>query len=449
MVLFNVSAEDSSPLLVWGPPGAWNDSPENDTLSQSYSAQSWHTTSVQGATVTISFNGTGIWFYGANRPDYGSYTFAVDGQATAHNANASSAVFQQLLGGASSLPMGSHTAVLQTTSAAPVDLDSLIFETQIGPDDRSVSNSTIDDTDSRISYLPPSSWIFNPLPDTMNNTLHFTQTGGAQAQIEFSGDAVAVYGTVSSDHANYTIAVDGNAAHAFDGGSNGIASTLHLKTLLYFGNGLGPGQHNLVLTADPDQNGQNNTGRFMDIDAIKIYSTTSNSQNGAPSNSTGSPSSDAPDTSSIGKSGLPIAALAGIIAGIVVIVTLFVVAALLWRRRRNRIRDSKMPLQTPSTPSLPFHNMQPSPVDRENPFMDPSEKSPFDSGLPTTDMMRRPDIALDMRSQPLFPQAVVQPNTAMRRDGAGGGDLPSRMPNYPSRPARPPSLYLGPMTFER
>lgn len=133
--------------------------------------------------------GTGIWFYGANRPDYGSYTVSIDGQATSHNANASSAVFQQLLGGASGLPMGSHTAVLQTTSAAPVDLDSFIFETQIGPDEYvqselccivfstdseasgSVSNSTIDDTDSRISYLPSSSWIFNPLPDTMNNTL--------------------------------------------------------------------------------------------------------------------------------------------------------------------------------------------------------------------------------------------------------------------------------------
>ena len=28
------AAEDSSPLITWGPPGAWNDSPDGDSASQ-------------------------------------------------------------------------------------------------------------------------------------------------------------------------------------------------------------------------------------------------------------------------------------------------------------------------------------------------------------------------------------------------------------------------------
>ena len=64
---------------------------------------------------------------------------------------------------------------------------------------------------------------------SLKSAASFTQTGGAQTKLEFSGDAVAVYGTVSPDHANYTIAIDENPAQAFDGGSNGVASTLHLQ----------------------------------------------------------------------------------------------------------------------------------------------------------------------------------------------------------------------------
>ena len=70
--------EDSSPLLVYDPPGAWSDSSQDDPLLsvsrdvpptevsltkplfvfKSYSGQSYHTTATQGATATIEFYGT-------------------------------------------------------------------------------------------------------------------------------------------------------------------------------------------------------------------------------------------------------------------------------------------------------------------------------------------------------------------------------------------------------
>lgn len=46
----------------------------------------------------------------------------------------------------------------------------------------------------------------------------------------FSGDAVAVYGTVSPDHANIEVQVDGQSK-TFAGGAGGMASVLHTKVL--------------------------------------------------------------------------------------------------------------------------------------------------------------------------------------------------------------------------
>ena len=81
----------------------------------------------------VSHTGTGIWLYGAKRPDYGQYNFAVDGQSVQGSAKSETPAFQQLLGGKSGLPMGSHTVTLTNTgSGSSIDLDSFVFETQIG-----------------------------------------------------------------------------------------------------------------------------------------------------------------------------------------------------------------------------------------------------------------------------------------------------------------------------
>ncbi|KAI0266846.1 hypothetical protein BC834DRAFT_116274 [Gloeopeniophorella convolvens] len=272
MASFNVTAEDSSPLISYSPVGAWADSPNGDPNTQSYSQQSWHTSSSQGASATIQFNGTGIWLFGSKRPNYGSYSISIDGQSVDGSAQAGSASFQQLLGGKSGLTNAPHTAVLTNTGdGAPIDLDSIVFETQVGSPGSTVSDSSTDDNGGAITYLPSSAdWNLNDLQGCFDNTLHYTQTGGAQAQFSFNGDAVAIYGTVSPDHANYTITVDGQT-HPFLGGSNGLASTLHIGTLLYFANGFQPGPHNVTLTANPEQAGQQNTGKFMDIDRVQVF----------------------------------------------------------------------------------------------------------------------------------------------------------------------------------
>jgi hypothetical protein len=58
-------------------------------------------------------------------------------------------------------------------------------------------------------------------------TTSFTQTGGAQAQFAFNGDAVAIYGAVSPFLSNYSVTTDG-VVQCFQSSSQGLASNVHI-----------------------------------------------------------------------------------------------------------------------------------------------------------------------------------------------------------------------------
>ncbi|KAH9061313.1 hypothetical protein EDB87DRAFT_411343 [Lactarius vividus] len=369
MAAFNVSADDSSPLILYSPAGAWTDSPVSDHNAQSYSQKTWHTASSQGASATVQFNGTGVWFFGSKQPGYGTYNISVDGQSVSGNAQAQTASFQQLLGGQSSLANGPHTAVF-TNTGSTVDLDCIIFETQIGSSaSATVTNTTTDDTSPAINYIPSSrDWVLlTHLEGNFNDTLHFTRAMGAQAQFTFDGDAVAVYSSVSPDQANYTVTVDG-VKHDFLGGSNGLASYLHEDTLLYFSNNLASQSHNLTLTVNLDQP---NTGKFIDIDRIVVF-TASNSTDSTSSNNTTSQSDPGsttqnPEGNSVNKvpndpkgshhsKRLSPAAIGAFVAGVLIFMLLCAVLAVVLIRRRAQQNKTHLTssIRTPTTPTLPI-----------------------------------------------------------------------------------------------
>ena len=77
--------------------------------------------------------GTGIWIFGSHKSVCGTYNISVDGRSVFGNAQPPTASFQKLLGGQSDLVNGPHTVVFTNTGRdSAVDLDSIIFETQIG-----------------------------------------------------------------------------------------------------------------------------------------------------------------------------------------------------------------------------------------------------------------------------------------------------------------------------
>lgn len=454
---FNLTVEDSSPLVSYAPSGAWTDTPAGDSLIQSYSGSSLHTTSAQGATATINFNGTGIWLFGGKRHNYGTYTISVDGQTTTNgNATSGGPIFNQLLGAASGLHNGAHTVVLTNTgSGTAVDLDSLVFQGQVGPGG-SVSNTTIDDSDSRFTYAPSNSdWQVNTQPNlNKNNTLHFTQSQGASATLPFSGNAVAVYGTVSPDHANIRVSLDGKNT-TVQGGAGGFARVLHTQTLLYYADNLGPQQHQLVLSADQTSG----TSQFMDVDAVTTFSSSGgNNSVGANNAGPSSPNNSKNHPSSHASRHLPV--IIGASVGAVVLTLL--VALLLFFLHRRRQNKRKSFVNHPITPALPLQHedmMVWGQRDRDSShFLDvklspgghPSKSEPmafptvsrsgstrsYSSTKSTTPMIPKATSPLDLPKPP--PPTVPRLTSSQNRESGTTGM------GAPSRPSRPISLQLSP-----
>ncbi|KZT10677.1 uncharacterized protein LAESUDRAFT_344342 [Laetiporus sulphureus 93-53] len=272
MAAFNVTLDDSSPLITYTPSNAWHDTPANDFAAKLYSRSSLHTSSIAGAAAELTFNGTGLWLYGGFRPSYGSYAVSVDGaQILRANATAPDLELRSLLAGVSGLDTGQHTVTLTSDGTGPIDIDYAIFETNVGTLGASLTNITVDDTNSQMQYSPSASdWQQDSSSMFYNDSLHYSQTTGAQASLSFSGDAIAVYGTVSPLHANYTVCLDGVISQEFNASDVRI---LHTQTLLYFAQNLSSSDHKLVITGL----GANGTGQYVDIDFISIYSAANDS----------------------------------------------------------------------------------------------------------------------------------------------------------------------------
>ncbi|KAF8973071.1 hypothetical protein BDZ97DRAFT_1912656 [Flammula alnicola] len=364
-----MTVEDSSPLITYAPTGSWIDTPANDALAAAYSAGSYHSTAAQGATATLTFNGTGLSIFGAHRPNYGTYSITMDGQTIASGSSqAIDASTRQLLGAVSGLAYGTHTAILTNTGGAPVDIDWVDFETQIGGPGAVGIRKTFDNTDSTIVYSPSASaWQSNTNPEYFNGTLSFSQVPGASASLTFSGESVAVYGTVSPDHANLVVTVDGQTQN-LPGGSGGFASEVHPNTLLYYRSDLSTdGDHTLVLSGSSQAPG---SGPFIDLDMITVFavalpddpaSATSALPTPTPigtaaAENTLTPSSTlSASTASVSTSRMSTGVIVGAVLGgfIALLLVLGIIGFLFLQRRRNRsVRIEKSMISV--SPILPM-----------------------------------------------------------------------------------------------
>ncbi|KAJ7217764.1 hypothetical protein GGX14DRAFT_438211 [Mycena pura] len=369
---YNLTIDDSSPLISYGPSGAWQDASSNDTAGLPYTAGTFHSTTASGATATIHFNGTGIEVYGGHRPEYGVYSMTVDGQTVASGTAASSEIeAQQLLGSATGLANGPHTAIL-TSSGVGMDIDWANLITQTGSPGSTTSTIVVDDASPAITYAGP--WQTNNIAEYMNGTLHYTQGQGAAASLPFFGSAVAVYGTVAPDHANVQIAIDGQTT--LINAQSASISAVHP----YYANNLDSSQHMLIITNPGQQTG---TGPFIDLDSITVYEATApagpnpsaianQSPNPGPSasaNQSGGGSASRTGTQVKSVFGLPTGAMVGIIvAGSIAVLGLIALFLFLLvrqkRRRRARVVD-------PSTP-----------VDAELPIQGPNMRTRFTPDTP-------------------------------------------------------------------
>ncbi|KAJ2918600.1 hypothetical protein MD484_g1813, partial [Candolleomyces efflorescens] len=175
MASFSLTVEDCSPLVIYEPAGDWADSSQADPLLPSYSGQSYHSTSAQGAKATIDFFGTGLTVLGGRRTSYGSFAISVDGNTLVQSTAAASAnTTQQTLGTVSGLQPGRHRAVVENIGGLPIDIDSFVIVDAVGLAGDELETKVYDDMDPVMSYLPSqSAWGVNRLPIFQDGTIQF------------------------------------------------------------------------------------------------------------------------------------------------------------------------------------------------------------------------------------------------------------------------------------
>ncbi|KIM32477.1 hypothetical protein M408DRAFT_20762 [Serendipita vermifera MAFF 305830] len=174
-------------------------------------------------------------------------------------------------------------------------------------------NSTIDDTDTPVSYSVTPSWNTNiwdqQVPQPLFSSNHGSPNPGAYMTLTFSGTAVYVYGFKGNDHGFRDVSIDSNPPTRCDG-RNGEQGS---RALVYWADGLSPGQHNITIKHTGNQ------GQYLNIDYFIVSTATSGTSQPTPQ---------------------PIGIIAGIVAGAAVL-SLVVTIWIFWWWRRKASRQAK------------------------------------------------------------------------------------------------------------
>ncbi|KAG6372415.1 hypothetical protein JVT61DRAFT_7888 [Boletus reticuloceps] len=314
MPLVTSVIDDKSPLISYD--STWIAGTAQDSFATDYYRGTFTVNNVTDGLASFSFNGTAIWIYGANRPNHGTYTVQVDSATYSGLDGAGNNLFQQSLFNISSLNQEMHTVRLTNTASGGlyVDIDMIVWQSQVGNTSDNLVYEVVQDTDSRFQYPEPA-WsatsgssdinfgLFN------NGTGHVTQTYDASATFTFT--AISLFGTSGPSNGPYSVQLDGSQSAQYNA-SNTYPT--NYGVMIYHADNLGPGSHQLVLTNLPATSGQS-----IYIDYAQLWTLVNTS---AP----------LPNTSDVSQNKLSSGAIAGIVVAVVAAV-LSAGAALLFYRR--------------------------------------------------------------------------------------------------------------------
>ncbi|CAE6456978.1 unnamed protein product [Rhizoctonia solani] len=250
MSTHDITIDDGCPLIIYS--GDWNDSTNEDILDQ-YWLNTYHSTSEAGASASFKFTGTAVYLYGSKRPSHGSYDVDIDGVSIGQFDGSSKSVEQlALLAKAEGLSWGEHIVTITNsgTSGEFLDIDQIRWTTG-KPGLTAITNTTqIDDAgdSTLVTYTPTGSWsTTDPAGQTGSyhqNTVHTTSTQGSTVSIQFSGNAIYVYGSTDSFSGAYDVKIDGQSTTSLKGST----STFRQPALLFYADGFDSRDHTLTLT---------------------------------------------------------------------------------------------------------------------------------------------------------------------------------------------------------
>ncbi|KIM82856.1 hypothetical protein PILCRDRAFT_459073 [Piloderma croceum F 1598] len=301
----NITVDDFDSVVTYADQGQW--STPNPQLLSNDSVTPWkdgtyHLTNITNASFTFDFEGPTFFIYGAAGPAYGSFEISLDGSSSVSTAHASQNVSGHLLFSNTTLEYANHTLKMTNLGAQNGDdggnqflFDYLQFTVQLAPEGASVKNTTVQETDSALTFN--GNWttnVFNPL--FSGGGSKYTNADGATVSLSFYGSTIYIFGDKVDDHGLFSVTLDNRTAQQFDGvsGCGGAFRKYCEKdnTLAYFASNLDSSLHTVTL--------QNNAGvnhSFFDLDAM-VYTTPSEyAVRQPPTSSSGSGSSSSASSS--------------------------------------------------------------------------------------------------------------------------------------------------------
>ncbi|KAI9572036.1 hypothetical protein HD554DRAFT_2066467 [Boletus coccyginus] len=259
--------DDKSPLILYDP--TWRQGTAQDEYATDYYLGTFTINNVTNGSVTFNFNGTAVWLYGANRPNHGSYTVQVDSATYSGFNGAGDNLFQQSLFNTSSLSQAAHSVKLTNTATGGlyVDIDMIVWQSQVGNTDDQLTTEVVQNTDSRFQYqqswaTTSSSFDFNLFS---NGTGHVTQAYDANVTFTFTGEVVSLYGTSGLSNGPYLAQLDGGQTIQYNASN---AYPTNYGVMIYHADNLGSGTHQLLLTNLPGV-----TGQSLTIDYAQLWTT--------------------------------------------------------------------------------------------------------------------------------------------------------------------------------
>ncbi|KAF7302161.1 hypothetical protein MIND_00783000 [Mycena indigotica] len=335
---WNFTVDDTSPLLTYTPYADGSGSglangwipwyTENGFLSapgEGGAGDSYHLTSLSGASVNLKFFGTAVYLYGTSNS---SYDAVIDDKRSTNAPTGSNLLFS-----ATGLTQGAHSVTL---TARPTSSQQFAF-------DRAVISAQYDNPPAELFYDNSDSsalkysgnWSTQSAAGIPNATVShpWQQTTDKVASVSMvvsNAVGVSIYGMANWGGWVYTVNVDGK-----ESSYNGSTFWKVPDALLFYQGGLDPKKNHTVTLSNSGADVK------LNVNSFRVYTTNSrvasSSSAGHSSVSSLRPSPSIDSSTNVGSASKHSSVNAGVIVGpIIAVLVLVVLGWLLWRRSKSK-----------------------------------------------------------------------------------------------------------------
>jgi hypothetical protein len=221
-----------------------------------------------GASVEVSFSGTGITWVGQQGPNFGIAYAAVDGKAVQQidNYNPQHLTSDNVYTVANLTP-GSHTLWVEVTpfkNSRSIDVYQDVVQFNLASGGSPITATAIAPASSG-SVARNGNWSCGGNnPSDLSNGHCWSFSSGANMSWTFSGSMVQVFGRPDEENGPFSVSIDGDYVESVNGTFGTVDDDTLNGALMVVVAGLGSGQHTITLV-------NTTNGKALQIDEFRSY----------------------------------------------------------------------------------------------------------------------------------------------------------------------------------